>query len=58
MVTVASPGSPIVILLGSEDELIVSRKYSFHSNILSSFTGTLNVAVVTPAANVTVYGPE
>ena len=57
-VTVASPGLPIVTLLGSEYELIVSMKFSLYSNVLSSIIAILNVANVTPAGNVTVYGPE
>ena len=58
MVTVALPGLPTVTLLGSEDELIVSLKFSFPSNILSSVIRTSNVAVVSPAENMTLYGPE
>ena len=58
MFTVASPGVPRVTSSGSDDESIVSVKFSLPSNIVSSVIGTLNVAVVDPAGNVTVYGPE
>ena len=58
MVTVASPGLPTVTSVGSEDELIVSIKVSWLSNISSLFIGTLNVALVPPAEIVIVYGPE
>ena len=58
MVTVALPGLPRVTLSGSEDESIVRVKSSLPSNRLSSVIGTLNGALVTPAGNVTAYGPE
>ena len=58
MVTVASPGLLQFTLVGSEVSSIVSIKSSLISYILSSFIGTSNVAVVCPAGNVTVYGPE
>ena len=58
MVTVIWLGASRVIPVGSEDEIIVSINFSSPSNILSSVIGMLNVAVVCPAGNVTVYGPE
>ena len=58
MVTVAWPGSPTVTPVGSEDGLIVSIKLSLPSNMLSSYIGISNGTLVTPAGNVTVYGPE
>ena len=58
MVTVALPGSPRVTPAGSEDVSIVRSKSSLPSNMLSLFIGTSNGTLVTPAGNVTVYGPE
>ena len=58
MVTVAWPGLPTLILLGNEETLISICMSSLFSNISSSVIGILNEAVVTPAGNVTVYGPE
>ena len=58
MVTVAWSRSPQVTPSDSKDELIVRVKFSFPSNILSSFIGILNITVVCPAGNMTVYGPE
>ena len=49
---------PRVTSLGSEVESIISLKSSLFSNTLSSFIGTLSKAVVIPAVNVTLYGPE
>ena len=57
MVTVASPGVPTVTPVG-KDGLIVSVKSSSPSNILSSVIGISNGTIVSPAGNVTVYGPE
>ena len=58
IVIVALPGLPRVTLSGSEDESIVRVKSSLPSNILSSVIGTSNGTLVTPAGNVTAYGPE
>ena len=58
IVTVVWLGSPTITPVGSEDELMVSIKFSSPSNILSLFIETLNVARVCPVGNVTVYGPE
>ena len=44
--------------LVSEDESIITLKYSFPSNKLSSVTEIWIKALVSPAANVTEYGPE
>ena len=43
---------------GTEDGLIVRVKFSLPSSISSSFIGISNPVVVSPAENVTVYGPE
>ena len=58
IVTVAWRGLPAVTSLGSEDKSMVNLKISFPSKMLSSFTGTSNEAIVTPAGNITVYGPD
>ena len=50
-------GEPRIARLGNDDRSISSRKFSSISNILSLIIGTSNVALVTPAENVTVYGP-
>ena len=44
--------------LVSEDESIITLKYSFPSNKLSSVIEICKKALVSPAANVTEYGPE
>ena len=56
--TVASPGSPRVTRGGSVDESIEILKSSVFSNTSSSIIGTSNEALVCPAGNVTLYGPE
>ena len=53
IVTVAIPGLPRLILLGSEFLIIVSVKDSLPSCIVSSVIEILNVTLVTPAVNVT-----
>ena len=58
IVTIALPGLPMLTLLGSEDELITSIKFLLPLNILSSLIGISNEILVSPAANVTLYGPE
>ena len=58
MVTVVSSEWLLVKRPGSEVSSIVSKNFSFPSNILSSVNEILNVANVTPAGNMTVYGPE
>ena len=58
IVTVAELESPTIILLGSEDELMVRVNFSLPSTVVSSLIVTLNVTRVCPAGNVTVYGPE
>ena len=58
MNTVASLfASRVTILGGSDDELILNRKLSSLSNISSSLIMTSNEASVSPAENVTLYGP-
>jgi len=54
MVIVTTPVILRVTPVGSEFESIVRVKVSSLSNMLSSFIGTLNKALVTPAGNVTV----
>ena len=49
---------PRVTLLGREFGAIVRVKFSLPSNILSVAIATSNETLVTPAENVTVYGPE
>ena len=44
--------------LGSEDELITSMKFSLPLNMLSSLIGISNETLISPAGNLTVYGPE
>ena len=58
MVTVATLRLPRVTSVGSEFGSIVNLNSSLASNMLSSFIGTLNETLVTPAENMTVYGPE
>lgn len=58
IVTVEWLGLPISILSGSENESITRVKFSLLSDILSLVIGTLNEAAVTPALNMTKYGPE
>ena len=58
MVTVANPGLPRVTPEGSELWSIVRVNSSLLSSMVSLLIGTSNVIVVTPAGNVTVYGPE
>ena len=57
MVTVASPILPTETLLGSEDALILSVKFSLYSDVESSVIAMSNLAYVSPAGIVTVYGP-
>ena len=58
IVTVAILGLPRLTLLGSELFIIVSVKDSSPSCIVSLIIGTSNIALVTPAVNVTLYSPE
>ena len=58
IVIVVRPVLPWVTPSGSALRTIVREKSSLCSNILSSFMGTSNVTLVTPAVKVTVYGPE
>ena len=58
MVTVDLPGLPRTTRPGDELFLIVRINLSSPSSISSSFIGTSNETLVTPAGNVTVYGPE
>ena len=58
MVTIAWPGLLTLTLLGNEGTLISICISSLFSNILSSVIGIFNEAIVTPAGNVTIYGPD
>ena len=58
IVTTAWLGLSTINPLGSEDEIIVRSNCSLNSNILSSIIGVSKETEVTPAGNVTVYGPE
>ena len=48
----------LVTPLGSDDGSIIRLNVSDISRISSSVIGTFNRALVFPAGNVTVYGPE
>jgi len=58
MVILASPLSPTLTPAGRVDGLIVRRKFSLPSDILSLVITTSNETLVIPAANLTEYGPE
>ena len=58
IVTIALSGLPTVTLLGSEEGLILSVKFSLPSNMLSSLIETLRKATVTSAVKVILYVPE
>ena len=58
MVTVALPGLPRVIPLGSKDETIIRVKFSLVSTVSSLTMGISNKELVIPAGNLTMYGPE
>jgi len=58
MVTVTSLGLFTFTWLGSVTEVILSWKVSLLSNILSSIIFKFNATSVSPAGNVTLYGPE
>ena len=51
-------GTPVVMLLSNELLSIISSKVSLSSNILSLTIVMLNDTLITPAGNVTLYGPE
>ena len=55
--TIVTTAVPLLILKLS-DGRILRVKFSFLSNILSSSNGTVNVIIVSPGVNVTMYGPE
>ena len=57
MITVASSGVPTLTPVG-KDGSIVSMKSSSPSYTISSVIGTSNGTLVSPAGNVTMYGPE
>ena len=57
IVTTASPSSPIVTLLGSDEEFITTLKISVSFKIPLSFKEILKTAFVIPAGTRTKYGP-
>ena len=56
--TVTWAGSPIAYLLAGEGGMILRLKVSLPSSVSSSFIITLNVALMLPAENGMLYGPE
>ena len=54
--TIVTIAVPLLILMLA-DGRILRANVSFLSNILSSTNGTLNVIIVSPGVNVTMYGP-
>jgi len=46
------------MLLGRENESIIRTKLSLYSNVTSLIIEILTVALVIPAGNVALYGPE
>ena len=50
--------SPSITYSGSESSVIIRLKVSLSSNKLSLLIVILNDTLVTPARNVTLYGPE
>ena len=56
-ITVACLGSPMLMLLDIEDALMVRIKLSFCSMMLSFSMKMLKEDCITPAVNVTEYGP-
>ena len=58
IVTVAWVGLLTVTLVGSEDGSITRLNFSSPSSTLSLVITTVNETRVTPAGNVTTYGPE
>jgi len=57
MITVASPSSPIVTLLGSIEEFTMTLNVSASSKTSSLINTILNMTFVVPAGNMTKYGP-
>ena len=51
-------GITVVTVLSKELSSIINSKVSLSSNILSLMIVILNDTLVTPAGNVTLYGPE
>ena len=48
----------MIIPSGNDSALMVSVKFSLSSSTSSSYIKTLNDILVTPAGNVTLYGPD
>ena len=58
MIIMTLLGLPVVTPSGNESVLIAILKFSLSSGISSSYIMILNNTLVTPAGNVTLYGPE
>ena len=58
MVMIVLFGLVMLILSGSEIELIIRMKFSLLSTVLSSIMETSKCALVFPAGITTLYGPE
>ena len=58
MIIITVLGSSMVIPSGNESTLIVRVKFSLPSSTSSSYIMILNDILVTPAENVTLYGPD
>ena len=58
IVTLACPGSSTLTYMGSEELSILSIKFSSLSDTLSLIMETAKEALVAPASNLTVYGPD
>ena len=58
MIIITVLGLPMIIPSGNDSVLIVSVKFSLPSSTSSSYIKTLNDTLVTPAGNVTLYGPD
>ena len=56
MITVL--GLPMIIPSGNDSALIVRVNFSLSSHTSSSYMEILNDTLVTPAGNVTLYGPD
>ena len=56
--TIVTVAWPQLTPSGVEDELIVRVKFLSSSNTLSLYIGTTILALISPAGNITLYGPE
>ena len=58
IITLVLPVSPTITSLGSDVGSIEILKYAFPVYTLLSYIATSNEALVVPAMNVTLYGPD